>query len=63
MEFIRLKTKEDFKTAREEYKNSSSVCWKMYMWNFFRGNTCYIPEQDVFISLDKAEKFGMSLKS
>ena len=62
MEFIRLKTKEDFKTAREEYKNSSSACWKMYMWDFFRIRTCYVPEQDIFINLDKAEKFGFTEK-
>jgi hypothetical protein len=56
---IRLRSKEDFKKCRDEYKGVSSISWKMYMWSFFRSETCYIPSQDCFISLDKAIELKM----
>jgi hypothetical protein len=57
MEYVQLKTKQDFKKAKEKYISAGSeICWKMYMWDFFRSKTCYIPQEDCFISLDKAQK-------
>lgn len=52
---IQLKTKEDFKKARDKYEKKSSISWEMYMWDWFRENTCYIEEDDCFISLGKAK--------
>ena len=51
---IRLQTKEDFKEAKEKYKDTSKACWKIYMWDLFKSKTCYITEEDCFISFDKA---------
>ena len=62
MKYIHLKTKQDFKKAKNIYINEeSSICWKMYMWDFFKSKTCYIPQEDCFISLDKAQKLGFEL--
>lgn len=58
MKYILLKTKDDFKRIKEEYKNISKTCWKMYMWDLFRSKTCYVPNEDCFISLDKAKNLG-----
>ena len=52
MEYIQLKTKEQFKEVMKKYNKN----WKLYMWGTFRENTCYLPSENYFISLDKAEK-------
>ena len=52
MEYIQLKTKEQFKEVMKEYNTT----WKDWMWDGFRENTCYVPSENYFISLDKAEK-------
>lgn len=54
MKYIQLKSKEQFKEVMKEYSKTDK--WKLYMWDLFRENTCYIPTEDYFISLDKAEK-------
>ena len=54
MEYIRLATKEDFKKAMKTYDKK----WRLYMWELFKKNTCYVPSEDYFISLEKAEKLG-----
>ncbi len=51
---IRLKSKEDFKKCAKEYKDTSTLGWKMYMWDWFEKKTCYVPSEDCLISLDKA---------
>jgi len=52
VKYIQLKTKEQFKEVMKEY-NSKYQDW---MWDTFRGNTCYVPEGNFLISLDKALK-------
>jgi hypothetical protein len=52
MKYIQLKTKEDFRNTMKEYNKD----WKLYMWDTFKGDTCYVPSENYFISLDKAEK-------
>ena len=52
MEYIQLKTKEHFKEVMKEYNTT----WKDWMWDRFRENTCYLPSENYFMSLDKAEK-------
>ncbi len=54
VEYIRLKTKKSFKEVMVFYKTKH----KMYMWGFFKTKTCYIPKDDIFISLDKAMSLG-----
>lgn len=54
MEYIQLKTKEQFKQAMKEHNKTDK--WGDWMWNHFKENTCYVPSEDYFISLDKAEK-------
>ena len=56
MNYIILKTKDDFRKAMKIYKKD----WKLYMWDFFKENTCYIPSENYFINLDKAKKLGYS---
>lgn len=57
--YIQLKTKEDFISIMKLYKSN----WKIYMWDLFKENTCYIPGENCFISLDKAkEKKGIEIK-
>lgn len=51
---IQLKSKEAFKKCAEKYKNKSTLGWKMYMWDWFKENTCYMPSKDCFISLERA---------
>jgi len=53
---IRLKSREDFKKCANEYKDKSTLKWEMFMWDWFKEDTCYMPEEDCFISLDKAIK-------
>jgi len=50
MKYIQLKTKEQFKETMTQYNSK----WKLYMWDHFKENTCYIPDENCFISLDKA---------
>jgi hypothetical protein len=50
---IQLKTKEEFKEAKKKYEGKSSISWKMYMWYWFKENTCYIEEEDCFIGLGR----------
>lgn len=52
MKYIQLKTKQQFKDVMKEY-NKKHESW---MWEAFRENTCYVPSENYFISLDKAEK-------
>jgi hypothetical protein len=63
MDYILIKTKEDFKKVRTKYK-SDNLCWKLYMWDFFKEKTCYIPDEDCFISQKKAlSKRGVEIKN
>lgn len=52
MKYIQLKTKEQFKEVMKEHNKKHNS----YMWDGFKENTCYVPSEDYFISLDKAEK-------
>ena len=52
--YIRLETKEKFKEMLKDY----DVKHKMYMWDFFEDQTCYIPYKDCFMSLDRAKELG-----
>lgn len=53
---IRIHKKADFnKIVSEKYKGQS------YMWNYFQDETCFIPEENYFISLDKAKKLGYEI--
>lgn len=52
---IRLETKDAFNKAKSKYKFRH----KLSSWNWFKSDTCYIPEDDCFISLDKAIKKGL----
>lgn len=52
MKYIQLKTKQQFNTVMKEYDKKH----KDWMWDHFRENTCYIPSENIFISLDKAQK-------
>jgi len=58
MEYIQLKTKEEFKDTMYLYSKKH----KLYMWCFFKEQTCYIPEEDTFISLEKAKNLKFNLK-
>jgi len=49
MNYIQIQNKSDF------HKIVKSKKWKSYMWDLFKENTCYIPDEDCFISLEKAE--------
>jgi len=53
MKYIQLKSKEQFREVMQEYDKKH----KLHMWDLFKETTCYIPEEDCFISLDKAIKF------
>lgn len=50
MECIRLKTKQEF----EDVMKGRNKSWGLYMWDTFRENTCYIPEYNCFVSLNRA---------
>lgn len=52
MNYIQLKSKEHFKEVMKQYNSK----WKAYMWDYFESDTCYIPEENCFISLDKVNK-------
>lgn len=54
MRYIQLKSKEHFKVAMKQYKKD----WKPYMWNTFKEDTCYLPEENCFLSLSKAIELG-----
>jgi uncharacterized protein YdeI (YjbR/CyaY-like superfamily) len=57
---VEFNTKEEFKELKRKYGKTSSACWEMYMYNFFKGETwCYYVEEDCFISLEKANKLGI----
>ena len=53
--YIRLKTKEQF----DEVIKDRSKTW---MWNSFKEDTCYLPEEKSFISLNKAIQLGYEEK-
>jgi hypothetical protein len=53
-EYIILKTKDDFRNTMKVYNKD----WEIYMWDSFRENTCYIPSENCFVSLDKAKELG-----
>lgn len=53
MKYIILKTKEDFNNIMKKYNKN----WKDYLWDSFKENTCYIPSENCFISLEKAKEF------
>lgn len=58
-DYIILKTKEDFKEVIKNYKSKWRSC--AWFWNNFKENTCYIPTQDCFSSLDKVINKGKEL--
>ena len=57
MKYIILKTKEQFKEVMKIYSKD----WKLYMWDAFKSDTCYVPSENYFISLDRAKKLGEEL--
>lgn len=56
MKYIQLHTKDDFKAVMKKYNNDA----RLYMWDQFKSETCYVPERGYFISLEKAEKIKNS---
>ena len=53
MKYVRLKTLEDFK------KHVTGKWAKdIWLWNTFRENTCYVPSEQFFISLDRAKQLN-----
>lgn len=54
MEYIQLHTKENFKTVMNNYQKKHSL----YMWDHFKSETCYIPAENCFISLQRAKEKG-----
>ena len=54
MNYILVKTKDHFKQLMAQYERE----WKLYMWDAFKEKTCYIPNENCFISLNRAEKLG-----
>lgn len=57
MKYIQLHTKEQFKEVMKSYNKN----WELFMWYEFEGETCYIPEENCFINLERAKKFGTEL--
>ena len=55
---IRLRTKEQFKQVMKEYNCS----WELFMWNHFKDETCFIPQEKVFISLNRAIEYGYEVQ-
>lgn len=55
MEYIQIKTKREFRRIVKNTKH------KLYMWDLFRENTCYVPEEDCFISVSKARELGFKI--
>jgi len=53
MKYIILDTKDKFNEVMKLYGKTDK--WQLYLWNFFKENTCYIPEEDSFINLEKAK--------
>lgn len=51
---IQLHTKQQFEEVMKLYDKD----WKVWMWDTFRNETCYIPEENCFISLSKAIEMG-----
>lgn len=52
MNYIIIKNRKDFKPLMKKYNSK----WKAYLWDTFQDETCYIPEKDCFISLQKAKE-------
>lgn len=61
-DIIQLKSKEDFKKCKDEFKNKSNACWKLYMWDLFEEQTCYYVVEDCFISFDRAIQLNLITK-
>jgi len=55
---IQLKTKQQFKEVMLQHKAK----WKVWMWDTFREETCYIPSENCFISLDRAKKLDYEIE-
>jgi len=52
-QYIRLKTKEQFKeVVSDKWKG------KVWLWDTFRDDTCYVPDREYFISLSRAKELG-----
>ncbi len=62
MKAIQLKSPQDFKKCRDEFKDKSNACWEMHIWNYFESSTCYIPSGDCFISLERAKQLKFDIK-
>jgi len=56
---IQLTSIDKFKLIMHKYNKD----WKQYMWSTFRENTCYIPNEDCFISLDKALELNYKVEN
>lgn len=52
--FIRLKTRNQFIEVMQKYNRHHSN----YLWDSYRGDTCYFPKANSFISYDRAVKLG-----
>ena len=51
--YIRLKTKQQFKeVVSDKWKG------REFFWDAFKEETCDIPEEETFISLNRAKKLG-----
>lgn len=55
---IQLKTKEQFNKVMQEHNKT----WKDWMWDTFKKDTCYIPSENCFISLEKAKELGYDIQ-
>jgi len=49
VEYIQLKSKKHFVEVMGQY----GVNHKSWIWDTFKENTCYIPKENCFISLDR----------
>lgn len=53
-----VETFDQFKLMRNKFKKDSLQSWEDYVFSFFKDGICYIPEDDCFISYDKAVMLG-----
>ena len=54
MKYIRILNKKDFNKVMEEYNSN----YKNSMWDFCKSKTCYVPSENCFITLEKAQKLN-----
>ena len=59
---IQIKSREEWFILKKKYKEYSNKEWGIGLWNYFKEETCYIPEDDCFINLEKAIKLKLTIK-